>query len=555
MLKKLNMNYKKITGFTIIELVVVITIIGILSTIGVLSYTKIQANARDSERSAKITTVAEALEKYYSQNGEYPTCTDITKDSTTVVSDTLVDMDQNALTTPESTAGTNSFVCSDPSSNSFGYVGGGGQYTLEYISENTSQIVSLDSRHRVTIAVPASPTITRSTSGNSTTWSWSAATCIDSTARYQYRLTTNHSYDSGLIATANPTVTLATADAGYVYTFTAQAECYTGTNASGMSTAGTSVYTKPTVAIYTLTLNYTGGGSVSGADTYISGETATITATPSTNYYFGSWSGSTGCSGLASHTITIDSDKTCTASFVATAIAVPSAPTVSASTSGSTTTWSWGVATCTGNTARYQYRYTTSYGYDSGLIATAGTSIGFTTSSEGYTYTVSVQAECYNAATASGMSTTGTASYYRPASVTYYTLSLSKWGGDGWIWCGSENGVCTYGGNFGGSGPVRFGANSSWATTYYGAPSSQTTVSCTTANFGDPAPGVTKACYFQGNSSVSGAGTYVSGTSVTITAYPVGYFIEWTGDAGCSGSYSHTIIMDSNKTCTAGFNG
>ena len=558
MFKRFDNSCKKLNGFTLIELLVVIVIIGILSTIGVLSYTKVQANARDSQRSAKITTVAEALEKYYSQNGEYPTCSEITKNSDTVVTDTLVDMDQNALTAPESASGTNSFVCTDPSADNFGYVGGGEQYTLKYLSEDTSQIVSLDSRHRiavVSIDVPSVPTVSNSSVGDTTTWSWGAATCTGNTARYQYRFTTNHGYDSGIVATANTTVNFTTADAGYTYTLAVQAECYSGTNASGMSAAGTSAYTKSVIPTYTLTLNYTGSGSVSGGNTYNSGDTPTISATPSTYYHFDSWSGSTGCSGLASHTITMDANKTCTAALPVTVITVPSAPTVSASTAGSTTTWSWGATTCTGNTARYQYRYTTNYGYDSGLVATAGTSVSFTTSSEGYTYTVAVQAECYNTATASGMSTAGSAGYYRPVSVVYYTLSLNKSGADGWLWCGNENGVCTYGGNFGGSGPVKFGADSRWAITYYSAPGSQTTVPCTTANFGDPAPGTAKMCYFEVHSTVSGAGTYTSGTSVTMTAYPVGYFVEWSGDTGCSGAYSHTIVMDSNKTCSVQFNG
>jgi len=161
------------------------------------------------------------------------------------------------------------------------------------------------------------------------------------------------------------------------------------------------------------------GGAVSGSGSYASGSTPTITATPNTYYSFSSWTSDTGCSGIASHTITMDANKTCTANFVAIPITPPATPTVTANTAGVTTTWSWGAASCPSNTARYQYRYTISpSGYDSGLVATAATSVAFTTSTEGQTYTVATQAECYNAATASGMSAAGSASYFRPTPIT-----------------------------------------------------------------------------------------------------------------------------------------
>jgi len=180
---------------------------------------------------------------------------------------------------------------------------------------------------------------------------------------------------------------------------------------------------------YTLTLTAGTGGTVSGAGTFDIGTVRTITATPSSYYSFSSWTGSTGCSGTASHTITMDANKSCTANFTPTAIATPSAPTVSASTVGATTTWSWGAASCPGNTARYQYRYTISpSGYDSGLVATANTSVAFTTSTEGQTYAVSVQAQCYNANTASAWTNIVKSGYTRPLSeITYGHGGSGSW--------------------------------------------------------------------------------------------------------------------------------
>lgn len=64
---------KRRCGFTIVELIVVITAVAILASIGVVSYAGLQTRARDDERLADINTMAAALETYYEQKGSYPT--------------------------------------------------------------------------------------------------------------------------------------------------------------------------------------------------------------------------------------------------------------------------------------------------------------------------------------------------------------------------------------------------------------------------------------------------------------------------------------------------
>jgi len=59
-------------GFTIIELLVSIVVIGILVTIMVVSYTGIQQRARDSERGSDMTQIKVAIEKYHAEKGGYP---------------------------------------------------------------------------------------------------------------------------------------------------------------------------------------------------------------------------------------------------------------------------------------------------------------------------------------------------------------------------------------------------------------------------------------------------------------------------------------------------
>lgn len=52
-------------GFTIVELVIVITIMGILLTLAVVNLNSSQANARDSERKSDAESIAVMLESFY----------------------------------------------------------------------------------------------------------------------------------------------------------------------------------------------------------------------------------------------------------------------------------------------------------------------------------------------------------------------------------------------------------------------------------------------------------------------------------------------------------
>jgi prepilin-type N-terminal cleavage/methylation domain-containing protein len=59
-------------GFTIIELIVTIVVIGILVTIMIVSYNGIQQRSRDSQRTSDVTKLKIALEKYHADKGQYP---------------------------------------------------------------------------------------------------------------------------------------------------------------------------------------------------------------------------------------------------------------------------------------------------------------------------------------------------------------------------------------------------------------------------------------------------------------------------------------------------
>ncbi|MDD2870497.1 MAG: type II secretion system protein [Candidatus Gracilibacteria bacterium] len=68
-------KYKSITkkGFTLVELIVTITIVAILSTIGFNSYVGYLGEARDSERKANMGEIKTALKLYKQKRGAYPT--------------------------------------------------------------------------------------------------------------------------------------------------------------------------------------------------------------------------------------------------------------------------------------------------------------------------------------------------------------------------------------------------------------------------------------------------------------------------------------------------
>lgn len=66
---------KRTSGFTIVELLIVIVVIGILAAITVVAYNGVQARARDSKRQNDIAEIQIALELYKIDKGVYPPTT------------------------------------------------------------------------------------------------------------------------------------------------------------------------------------------------------------------------------------------------------------------------------------------------------------------------------------------------------------------------------------------------------------------------------------------------------------------------------------------------
>ena len=63
---------KKILGFTLIEILVVMAIMAILAAIGIGAFGGVQSKARDAQRKSDLAAFARAVEMFYNDNGRYP---------------------------------------------------------------------------------------------------------------------------------------------------------------------------------------------------------------------------------------------------------------------------------------------------------------------------------------------------------------------------------------------------------------------------------------------------------------------------------------------------
>src|SRR3954462_7312170 len=67
-----RVTFKQQGGFTLLELLIVIVIIGILALLIIPNITSAPKKARDTKRKTDITTVRKGLEEYFVNNNVYP---------------------------------------------------------------------------------------------------------------------------------------------------------------------------------------------------------------------------------------------------------------------------------------------------------------------------------------------------------------------------------------------------------------------------------------------------------------------------------------------------
>ena len=109
-------SLKKQKGFTIVELLIVIVVIGILATLVIVTFAGIQQKARNTARQTDINALASHVEAFYAQNGYYPTRTHV--NDATWRSTNMKGLDPESLKDPKGSAST---LAATASATAYGY--------------------------------------------------------------------------------------------------------------------------------------------------------------------------------------------------------------------------------------------------------------------------------------------------------------------------------------------------------------------------------------------------------------------------------------------------
>ncbi len=111
---------KRNQGFTIVELLIVIVVIGILALLVITTYSGIQQKARNSKRQTDVQSLQTQLEAFFSQNGYYPSRTDM--NTGTWLATNMKSLDQNALIDPSNPSSPPSkTLLASPAAKSYSY--------------------------------------------------------------------------------------------------------------------------------------------------------------------------------------------------------------------------------------------------------------------------------------------------------------------------------------------------------------------------------------------------------------------------------------------------
>ena len=116
---------KRNEGFTIVELLIVIVVIGILALLVITTYSGIQAKARNSERTSDIKSLQTHIEAFYSQANYYPSRGNLNDPSWWTVN--MKSIDPNTLKDPSSTcdpkpaSGSSTCLVASPVAKSYSY--------------------------------------------------------------------------------------------------------------------------------------------------------------------------------------------------------------------------------------------------------------------------------------------------------------------------------------------------------------------------------------------------------------------------------------------------
>ena len=294
--------HKRPLGFTIVELLVVIVVIGVLASISLIAYTGISNKAKEASVISDLDNTNKQFKLFQVENSGYPSTIDCAQPNSTTNKCIKLSGDNTlGAYNVDNTATPQTFCLT---------IKNGSNITKNITHDGVITDGACTYAFPVTIAAN-SPAPTADT----IYLSWPTITgTIDS-------YTLERATDSGF--TANLTTLTPPAPSATTYTSSGLTSATTyyyrlkvtmSGDTSNWSNAASNT-TKATLAI-SAGANGTVNTAVNGD--YTVGSTPTITATPNSGYVFDSWTGSTGCNNIttASFAITMDSSKTCTANFV-----------------------------------------------------------------------------------------------------------------------------------------------------------------------------------------------------------------------------------------------
>jgi general secretion pathway protein G len=122
-------------GFTIVELLIVIVVIGILAALVITTYNGIQEKGRNTERTTDLKAIQSQLEAYYAINTRYPA---VATDGTGLGSDS----DKNVVFIGANMKGLDKEALRDPKGSDFslntGATIGAGKYTYSPTADGTN---------------------------------------------------------------------------------------------------------------------------------------------------------------------------------------------------------------------------------------------------------------------------------------------------------------------------------------------------------------------------------------------------------------------------------